>query len=278
MSQVQKFHFGLMDLRVLELDGQPWFVGKDIADALGFTIDNMKYHAKQSFHEDEKRVVKLPGFRGYGVLVLSESGLYKLVMRSNKPEAKAFQDWVTRVVLPAIRKDGSYVLGEEKVATGEMSEEELILRAMQAQQKKVERLVFERDRALAHAVHLEKEKAHLEAYHQLVLPHAQVGQAVGARRGLSVVDFARKLDGVNVNQVRNDLGAMQYLFRRNGNWAVYAKFRDTLFAEKAAPDGRTVIVALEKGQQLLVDLYHDGRLTMKNGCKPNRRLSLGDVA
>ena len=78
----------------------------------------MKYHAKQSFHDDEKRVVKLPGFRGFGVLVLNESGLYKLVMRSNKPEAKAFQDWVTRVVLPDIRKDGAYLLGEEKVATG----------------------------------------------------------------------------------------------------------------------------------------------------------------
>ena len=139
-----------MDLRVIEQDGQPWFVGKDVADALGFTIDNMKYHAKQSFQDDEKRVVKLPGFRGFGVLVLNESGLYKLVMRSDKPEARAFQDWVTRVVLPAIRKDGAYVLGEEKVVTGEISEDELILRAMQAQQKKVDRLVLERDRLQAH--------------------------------------------------------------------------------------------------------------------------------
>lgn len=51
--------------------------------------------------------------------VISESGLYKMVMRSNKPEARLFQDWVTQVVLPAIRKDGAYILGEEKVATGE---------------------------------------------------------------------------------------------------------------------------------------------------------------
>ncbi|WP_175254160.1 hypothetical protein [Pseudomonas sp. BMW13] len=71
-------------------------------------------------------------------------------MRSDKPEAKAFQDWVTRVVLPAIRKDGAYILGEEKVVTGEISEDELILRAMQAQQKKVDCLVLERDRLQAH--------------------------------------------------------------------------------------------------------------------------------
>jgi len=47
--------------------------------------------------------------------MVSESGLYKLIMRSDKPQAKAFQDWVTRSVLPAIRKDGMYVMGEEKM-------------------------------------------------------------------------------------------------------------------------------------------------------------------
>lgn len=57
------------------------------------------------------------------VMLISESGLYKLIMRSDKPEAKAFQDWVTRDVLPAIRKDGGYVKGEEKVASGELSED-----------------------------------------------------------------------------------------------------------------------------------------------------------
>ncbi|ADZ65369.1 BRO family protein [Brucella melitensis] len=58
---------------------------------------------------------------------VSESGLYKLIMRSRKPEAKKFQNWVTQVVLPAIRKDGMYVRGEEKVSAGEMDLEELTL-------------------------------------------------------------------------------------------------------------------------------------------------------
>jgi prophage antirepressor-like protein len=55
------------------------------------------------------------------VRVLSESGLYKLLMRSYKPEAHAFQDWVTRDVLPAIRKEGVYVVGEEKLAAPDLS-------------------------------------------------------------------------------------------------------------------------------------------------------------
>lgn len=63
---------------------------------------------------------------------VSESGLYKLIMRSNKPQAKPFQNWVTQVVLPSIRKDGGYVMGEEKVVSGEMTEDAFILKAMQA--------------------------------------------------------------------------------------------------------------------------------------------------
>ena len=50
--------------------------------------------------------------------IINESGLYNLILKSRKPEAKAFKKWVTRDVLPAIRKDGAYVMGEEKVKTG----------------------------------------------------------------------------------------------------------------------------------------------------------------
>jgi len=60
---------------------------------------------------------------GVDLTLLSESGLYKLIMRSDKPTARPFQDWVTRDVLPAIRKDGAYIMGEEKVRTGEMPED-----------------------------------------------------------------------------------------------------------------------------------------------------------
>jgi len=67
---------------------------------------------------------------GKPMVLVSESGLYKLIMRSDKPQARLFQDWVTRDVLPAIRKDGAYVMGEEKVASGEMSEDELIAAAL----------------------------------------------------------------------------------------------------------------------------------------------------
>ncbi len=90
---------------------------------------------------DEKAKLRLGS--GSPTNVISESGLYKPVMRSDKPEARQFQDWVTRVVLPAIRKDGGYIMGEEKVVTGEMSDDEFVLRPMTILQGKVERLCEE---------------------------------------------------------------------------------------------------------------------------------------
>lgn len=101
----------------MELDGQPWFVAADVCRVLG--IANVS-DACSKLGQTEIRSQRLgDGRYGRPSLLVYESGLYKLIMRSDKPEAKAFQDWVTREVLPAIRKDGGYILGEEKVRSGE---------------------------------------------------------------------------------------------------------------------------------------------------------------
>lgn len=267
MNQVQNFAFGQMDVRVIEQNGQPWFVALDVSNALGCTQDTLKYHAKQSFHADEKRVVKLPGFRGFGALCLSESGLYKLVMRSNKPEAKAFQDWVTRVVLPAIRKDGAYVLGEEKVVTGELSEDELVMRAMNIMSRKVDRLTQERDQLASMSA---VQAAHIER----IAPAAEVGQALAKRKALGIVDFCRKLPGVSINAVQTRLYDMQYLHKKPGHWTPYAKFKGVLFDETFTADGYSKVVVLEAGQRKLVGMYHQGLLPMLKGRKPEKALEL----
>jgi prophage antirepressor-like protein len=77
----------------------------------GNTRDIEKLHADE-FTPLSDHGAKLPGSGMRNARLLSESGLYKLVMRSDKPEAKAFQDWMTREVLPAIRKVGMYVMGD----------------------------------------------------------------------------------------------------------------------------------------------------------------------
>lgn len=138
MNDLTQFAFRNATIRVVTLDGHPWFVAADLAAALA--VSNIRREVGKNLADDEKRNMKLHNSRGRANVVISESGLYKLTMRSDKPEAKAFQDWVTRDVLPAIRKDGGYVMGEEKVATGEMSEDELVEKALLIMAKKIERL------------------------------------------------------------------------------------------------------------------------------------------
>lgn len=117
------------------IDGNPWFVAADVCRAMGGIEDN------------ERGVKSFDTSAGpRKVIIISESGLYKLVLRAQRKNeaARKFQDWVTGVVLPAIRKDGAYINGEEKLATGEMDENELIARALLAVQKKLERTEAER--------------------------------------------------------------------------------------------------------------------------------------
>lgn len=139
MNTLVSKSFGSTTIRIVTIDNQPWFVAKDVCDALQI-VNSAR--AVAPLAADERNVHRLK-VGGRANTVISESGVYKLTMRSDKPQARAFQDWVTRDVLPAIRKDGAYVMGEEKVATGELSIEEMTLKVIDAMQKKIARLTEE---------------------------------------------------------------------------------------------------------------------------------------
>ncbi|MFY9291552.1 MAG: BRO family protein [Methylorubrum rhodinum] len=97
-------------IRVVMLDGAPWFVAVDVCRVLGITAPSYAY---QRLPTDALRKVDrttLGLTQGAPMVVISESGLYALVMRSDKPAAGPFQEWVTREVLPAIRRTGGYRL------------------------------------------------------------------------------------------------------------------------------------------------------------------------
>ena len=117
-STVQIFNnpeFG--DVRVVMKDGEPWFVGKDVAEALGYRDTKQAIRVNVAV-EDKKHLPK-SDFRGCtsttseinnnGVMGINESGLYSLILSSKLPSAKKFKRWVTSEVLPAIRKTGGYV-------------------------------------------------------------------------------------------------------------------------------------------------------------------------
>ena len=107
-NQLQIFEneeFG--EIRGLEINGDSWLVGKDITDRLGYS--NSRKALKDHVDEEDKGVTKCDTLGGkQNLVVINESGLYSLILRSNMPKAKKFKRWVTSEVLPQIRKTGSY--------------------------------------------------------------------------------------------------------------------------------------------------------------------------
>lgn len=100
------FQFGSSSIRVVLINGEPWFVGKDVCDVLEIGDPSTAYARLKDY---EKLTRLIPGSgQNREMVVISESGLYRLVLTSRKPQAEPFQDWVVQEVLPSIRKTGSY--------------------------------------------------------------------------------------------------------------------------------------------------------------------------
>lgn len=121
------FDFNGSNIRVIEIDGDPWFPAKDVCDALGLanpsaSVQQVPAHQRMLITKSNAGIpgISLPN---RGLICVNEGGLYRMLFLSRRPEALDFQDWVTGTVLPAIRKDGGYVMGEEKVATGEETQQ-----------------------------------------------------------------------------------------------------------------------------------------------------------
>ena len=101
---ITPFSFEGFAVRTIQIDGEPWFVASDVCDSLTVATEQTR-----RLDEDEKGLRTVQTLGGpQDMLVINESGLYSLILTSRKPEAKRFKKWVTREVLPAIRKTGSY--------------------------------------------------------------------------------------------------------------------------------------------------------------------------
>lgn len=111
MNEVQVFKFESNEIRSLMINGEPWFVGKDVAEVLGYKLPRKAI--LDHVDEDDKGVTKWNTLGGtQEMTIINESGLYSLILSSKLPRAKKFKRWVTSEVLPAIRKTGSY--GDDK--------------------------------------------------------------------------------------------------------------------------------------------------------------------
>lgn len=110
MNELQVFEYQTKEVRTVQMGGEPWFVLKDVCAVLG--INNSRMVADR-LDEDEKGVSSIDTLGGVqNMNVVNESGLYHVILRSDKPEAGPFRKWVTSEVLPSIRKHGAYMTPE----------------------------------------------------------------------------------------------------------------------------------------------------------------------
>lgn len=128
MNELQVFTYGGNEVRTVQRSGEPWFVLKDVCAILGIS----KYRdAADRLDPDEREPVRVDTLGGkQEMLCINESGLYNVILRSDKPEAKPFRKWVTSEVLPSIRKTGGYIAGQEN-----LTPEELMAKALMVAQK-----------------------------------------------------------------------------------------------------------------------------------------------
>ena len=179
-------------IRTLTIDGEPWFVGKDVAVALGYT--NPLKAVRDHVDEEDKGVNDsfTPGGK-QKIVIINECGVYSLILSGKLEGAKRFKHWVTADVLPAIRKTGGYIAGEEK-----MSDEELFMQALLIANRKLEQ-------RNADYAKLEQNHQALTAEAEVMRPKAAFADAVASSEDcIPLGDLAKllKQNGVDIGRTR----------------------------------------------------------------------------
>lgn len=190
MSEMQVFTYQQSQVRTVQKDGEPWFVLKDVCDVLGISNPTM---TAVRLDQDEVAKFDLGGKVGQSNII-SESGLYTVILRSDKPEAKPFRKWVTSEVLPSIRKMGGYIQGQDQ-----LSPEELMAKALMVAQKTLA------DR--------EARISQLTVENQIMAPKAEYFDELVERNTLTNLRETAKLLGVPPKKFVNFLLEKKFLYR-----------------------------------------------------------------
>lgn len=216
MNDILVFHYKSSEVRTVELNGEPWFVLKDVCAVLG--ISNHKMTA-QRLDSDEVSLTDLTDSMGrqQETTVINESGLYNVILRSDKPEAKPFRKWVTSEVLPSIRKHGAYMTPQ-----------------------KIEEVLLNPDTIISLAQQLKEEKAKTAK----LAPAAEYARNFLLASGGRLVSSIAKDYGMSAQRFNQILNALDIQYRKGGQWMLYQKYTGKGYTETRVNliphnDGRT---------------------------------------
>lgn len=240
-------------IRSVMVNNEPYFVAKDVCDILEIKNTTM---AINRLDEDEVTKFNLGGLSGETNIV-NEYGLYNLILASRKPEAKAFKKWITHEVIPAIRKTGGYIAGEES-----MTEDELVLKAINVLQIKVENYRLQNQKLLEDNNKKEQIIGELK-------PKADYVDTILQNKGLVTITAIAKDYGMSGEKMNEKLHNLGIQYKQSNQWLLYSKYHDNGYTHSETislkhKDGTPFVKMLtkwtQKGRLFLYELLKSNGL------------------
>lgn len=240
MNEVQLFNFENHEVRSLLLNNEPWFVGKDVADVLGYS-NSRKALNDHVDAEDKNTVTIRDGItRGNpNQTVINESGLYCLVLSSKLPSAKKFKRWVTSEVLPALRKTGQYQVKE-------LSGQELMAKALIEAQS----VLAAKDKQI-----------------QEMKPKADYYDQILQSKSLVLISQIAKDYGMGAPTMNKKLHELGVQYKQGGQWLLYSKYQN-----KGYTHSRTINITRSDGRsdvRMQTEWTQKGRIFLYELLKKN---------
>ena len=242
------------EIEIFEFEGEilfnPYQVGEclEISDAT--VRDHMRKMNKNQVVKLTNSNVGLTNFRklhNTGENFLTESGLYKLLMKSRKPQAERFTDWITDEVIPRIRKTGGYIPHNQN-----MSEAEIMATAMQIANRTIEEQRKRIDM-------VEKEKENLSNVIAGVAPTVEFAETILESNGTLTATQIGADYGISAIELNSILHEKGIQYKNNGQWILYAKYKDKGYVESKTfyignGDTRTRTVWTQKGRKFIHEI------------------------
>lgn len=213
MNELQNFNFEGNEVRTVLINDEPYFVGKDVATAIGYrnTKDAINKHVKSKYRR-ESRFATPSGTQT--MTVISEPGIYQLAGQSKLPTAEPFQDWIYEEVLPSIRKHGAYMT-EEKIEEALLNPDTIISLATKLKNER-EKVEVERNGRLIAEQRVEELQPKVSYYDKVLSNDALMTISLIAK------DYG--MSGAGMNKLLHELGVQ---YRQGGTWLLYAKYQRT---------------------------------------------------
>lgn len=234
-------------IRTVQIDNEPYFVGKDVAEILGYS-DSSSAVSKNVDDEDKTTLLLEQDGSNYKsrTTLINESGLYSLILSSKLPTAKKFKRWVTAEVLPSIRQTGTYMTAET-----------------------IEKVLYNPDMIIGIAQQLKALQLENAQKTQLIgelRPKANYVDMILNNKGLVTITQIAKdygMSGKRMNSLLNSLGVQ---YKQSGQWLLYSKYHDLGYTHSKTidikrSDGRPDVVMetkwTQKGRLFIYDLLKD---------------------